>query len=341
QDPVRIAAFADAMRKAISGPITFNKREIVLTASMGLCTWNNNQTSAAELMKDAELALHQAKRFGGDRIEPFRPAFRSLGTDKLQLEADLRRSVDNGELSLAYQPIVSLTDGSIAGFEALVRWVHPRRGVIPPSDFIPIAENSGLIVQIGLFAMQMAASDLKEWLKQVDKDDLFVSVNLSSRQLMRQDLVADVRSVLTRANLPPENFRLELTESLVMSNPEQAASVLQRLKETGIGLSLDDFGTGYSSLSYLTRFPFDTMKIDRSFLDSDAPQRLVLLRSLINMARDLGLKVVAEGVADEASAEQLAIAGCEYVQSYMFGEPMSGPQALMVLKEQNPLAAAS
>lgn len=340
QDPVRIAAFADAMRKAISAPITFAKREIMLTASMGLCSWNSNQTSAAELMKDAELALHQAKRFGGDRIEPFRPAFRSLGTDRLQLEADLRRAVENGELSLAYQPIVRLSDGEIGGFEALVRWEHPRRGTIPPSDFIPIAENSGLIVQIGLFAMQTAAGDLREWLKQIGKDDLFVSVNLSSRQLMRQDLVADVRSVLTRANLPAANFRLELTESLVMSNPEQAASVLQRLKEIGIGLSLDDFGTGYSSLSYLTRFPFDTMKIDRSFLDKDTPQRLVLLRSLINMARDLGLKVVAEGVADEASAEHLAVSGCDYVQSFMFGEPMTGPQALTVLKQQNPLVTA-
>ena len=157
---------------------------------------------------------------------------------------------------------------------------------------------------------------------------------------MRQDLVADVRSVLSRTNLPPSNFRLELTESLVMSNPEQAAFVLKRLRETGIGLSLDDFGTGFSSLSYLTRFPFDTLKIDRSFLDSDSPQRVVLLRSIVNMARDLGLKVVAEGVAEVQIAEDLAEAGCDFVQSFMFGEPMEPQAALQAIKDQNPLVAA-
>ena len=188
--------------------------------------------------------------------------------------------------------------------------------------------------------MQSAASDLKAWLGETAKDDLFVSVNLSSRQLMRQDLVADVRSVLSRTSLPPDNFRLELTESLVMSNPEQAASVLRRLRETGIGLSLDDFGTGFSSLSYLTRFPFDTLKIDRSFLETDSPQRIVLLRSIVNMARDLGLKVVAEGVAETQVAQDLADAGCDFVQSFLFGEPMEPQAALQAIKEQNPLVAA-
>ncbi|WP_428674648.1 EAL domain-containing protein [Roseibium sp.] len=333
QDPARIATFADAVRKAISAPISFAKREIVLTASIGLVTWTSNQGSAEELVKDAELALYQAKRFGGDRIEPFRPAFRTMGTDRLQIEADLRRAIDRGELKMAYQPIVRLGDERIAGFEALIRWEHPRRGTIPPGDFIPIAENSGLIVNLGLFAMQTAAADMVSWLKQVDNDDLFVSVNLSSRQLMRQDLVSDVRSVLKRVSLDPRHFRLELTESLVMSNPEQAAHVLRKLKETGIGLSLDDFGTGYSSLSYLTRFPFDTMKIDRSFVEDNGPQGNVLLRSIVNMARELGLKVVVEGVADKEGAEDLRAMDCEYVQSFLFGEPLSPEQAIVRLKE--------
>ena len=341
QEPARIAAFADAVRKAISGPITFAKREIVLTASIGLVTWTSNQTSAEELVKDAELALYQAKRFGGDRIEPFRPAFRSMGTDRLQVEADLRRAIDRGELKLAYQPIVNLMDGSIAGFEALVRWEHPRRGTVPPSDFIPVAESSGLIVNLGLFAMQTAASDMVNWLKQVPGDDLFVSVNLSSRQLMRQDLVSDVRSVLKRASLDPRHFRLELTETLVMSNPEQAAHVLRKLKELGIGLSLDDFGTGYSSLSYLNRFPFDTMKIDRSFVENSAPQGGILLRSIVNMARELGLKVVVEGVANEEGAEELRAMHCEFAQSFHFGEPVPADQAVARLKESRAEPAAS
>ena len=183
QDPARIAAVADAIKHAINNPITFAKREIVLTASIGLITWTTAQTSAEDMVKDAELAMHQAKRFGGDRIEPFRPAFRTVGTDRLQFESDLRRAIERHEFTLAYQPIVRLEDGSVAGFEALLRWDHPRRGMIPPGDFIPVAENCGLIVQLGLFAMQQAAEDLATWQKQIGDAPLSVSVNLSSRQL--------------------------------------------------------------------------------------------------------------------------------------------------------------
>ncbi|WP_296738907.1 EAL domain-containing protein, partial [Mesorhizobium sp.] len=317
QDPARIAAVADAIKHAINNPITFAKREIVLTASIGLITWTTAQTSAEDMVKDAELAMHQAKRFGGDRIEPFRPAFRTVGTDRLQFESDLRRAIERREFTLAYQPIVRLEDGSVAGFEALLRWDHPRRGMIPPADFIPVAENCGLIVQLGLFAMQQAAEDLATWQKQIGDAPLSVSVNLSSRQLIRRDLVSDVRSVIARANLKPRCFRLELTESLVMDNPEQTSHVLTKLKQLGIGLSLDDFGTGYSSLSYLTRFPFDTIKIDKSFIDDATPKRAVLLKSMVNMAHELGLSVVAEGISDESDALELRQMGCEYVQSFM------------------------
>jgi len=340
QDPARIAGVADAIKQAIKAPINFAKREIVLTASIGLITWTNEQNRAEDMVKDAELAMHQAKRFGGDRIEPFRPAFRSVGTDRLQLESDLRRAVERKEFTLAYQPIVRLEDGSVAGFEALLRWEHPRRGTIPPSDFIPVAESCGLIVQLGLFAMQRAADDLAGWQKQIGDVPLSVSVNLSSRQLIRRDLVSDVRSVLARSNLKPRCFRLELTESLVMDNPEQTNHVLTKLKQLGIGLSLDDFGTGYSSLSYLTRFPFDTIKIDKSFLDDSTPKRAVLIKSMVNMAHELGLSVVAEGISDENDALELRQMGCEYVQSFMFGAPAAGDAVLRMLKEQYPLAQA-
>jgi diguanylate cyclase (GGDEF)-like protein/PAS domain S-box-containing protein len=340
QDPARIAGVADAIKQAIRAPINFAKREIVLTASIGLITWTNSQNTAEDMVKDAELAMHQAKRFGGDRIEPFRPAFRSVGTDRLQLESDLRRAAERKEFTLAYQPIVRLEDGTVAGFEALLRWDHPRRGSIPPSDFIPVAENCGLIVQLGLFAMQRAAEDLASWQKQIGDTPLSVSVNLSSRQLIRRDLVSDVRSVIARANLKPRCFRLELTESLVMDNPEQTNHVLTKLKQLGIGLSLDDFGTGYSSLAYLTRFPFDTIKIDKSFVDDATPKRAVLLKSMVNMAHELGLSVVAEGIADENDALELRQMGCEYVQSFMFGAPIPGDQVLKMLREQYPLAQA-
>lgn len=340
QEPGRIAAVADAIKHAINAPITFAKREIVLTASVGLISWTSEQTSAEDMVKDAELAMQQAKRFGGDRIEPFRPAFRTVGSDRLQFESDLRRAVERKEFALAYQPIVRLEDNSIAGFEALLRWDHPRRGMIPPADFIPVAESCGLIVPLGLFAMQKAAEDLAGWQKQIGDAPLSVSVNLSSRHLIRRDLVSDVRSVIARANLKPRCFRLELTESLVMDNPEQAVHVLNKLKHLGVGLSLDDFGTGYSSLSYLTRFPFDTIKIDKSFVDDSTPKRSVLLRSMVNMAHELGLSVVAEGISDQSDALELRQMGCEYVQSFMFGPPVAGDMVLRMLKEQYPLAQA-
>jgi diguanylate cyclase (GGDEF)-like protein/PAS domain S-box-containing protein len=340
QDPARIAAVADAIRQAIRAPIAFAKREIVLTPSIGLISWTTPQATASDMVKDAELAMFQAKRFGGDRTEPFRPAFRSVGTDRLQLESDLRRALERKELTLAYQPIVRLEDQSIAGFEALIRWEHPRRGTIPPADFVPIAESCGLIVPIGLFVMQQAAEDLAGWQKQIGDVPLSVSVNLSSRQLLRRDLVNDVSSVIARSGIKPRCFRLELTESLVMDNPEQSNHVLNRLANLGIGLSLDDFGTGYSSLAYLTRFPFDTIKIDKSFVDDTSPKRVVLLKSMVNMAHELGLSVVAEGVTDESDALQLRQMGCEYVQSFAFGQPQPAEATFRLLKEQFPLAQA-
>ncbi|WP_312796154.1 putative bifunctional diguanylate cyclase/phosphodiesterase [Tianweitania sp.] len=334
QEPARIAAVAEAIRQAVRAPVTFAKREIVLTPSIGLISWSSTQNAAEDMLKDAELAMHQAKRFGGDRIEPFRPAFRSVGTDRLTLEADLRRAIERNELSLAYQPIIRLEDRSLAGFEALLRWEHPRRGAISPSDFIPVAEGCGLIVQLGLLSMTRAAEDLAEWQKHLRDTPIFVSVNLSSRQLLRRDLVSDVRSVIARSGLQPRHFRLELTESLVMDSPEQSAHVLGKLKQLGIGLSIDDFGTGYSSLSYLTRFPFDTIKIDKSFLDDESPKRGVLLKSMVAMAHDLGLSVVAEGVADEEDAELLRKMGCEYAQSFLFGPPIPAEIVQKILKEQ-------
>ncbi len=336
QEPARIASVADAVRQAIRSPVTFARREIVLTPSIGLVSWTSAQNAAEEMLKDAELAMYQAKRFGGDRIEPFRPAFRSIGTDRLQMESDLRRAVERKELSLVYQPIVRLEDSSIAGFEALLRWEHPRRGAIPPADFIPIAESCELIVPLGLFAMSQAAEDLYAWQKQLGDLPLFMSVNLSSRQLIRRDLVGDVRSIIARSNIKPRCFRLELTESLVMDNPEQSAHVLGKLKKLGIGLSLDDFGTGYSSLAYLTRFPFDTIKIDKSFVDDPSSKGDVLLKSMITMAHELGLSVVAEGVSEKRDLKALRQVGCEYAQSFHFGPPADAEASLRLLMEQYP-----
>ncbi len=337
RDPSKVADFADAVSKAIMVPLNFANREIILTASIGLASWVDQEENAAGLLNDAELAMYKAKRAGGNRVEPFRPAFRSFGTDRLQLETDLRRALERKELSLAYQPIVRLGDAEIAGFEALMRWDHPKRGNIPPSEFIPIAEMSDLIIPLGMYALERATNDLMNWQHQSGDLPIFVSVNLSSAQLLSNDLYNDVRTLLTRTHCDARNIKLELTESMVMENPEQARLVLSKLREIGLGLALDDFGTGYSSLAYLTRFPFDTIKLDKALVVGSNEKRSILLRSVISMARDLGMQVVAEGIESDEDAEELAQMGCDYGQSFLFGPPIGADSVQKLLKERFPL----
>lgn len=337
QEPAKVAAFAEGISRAIMVPINFGQQEIILTASVGLVTWVDEMASPLELIKDAELAMYQAKRVGGNRIEPFRPAFRSAGADKLQIESDLRRALERNEIAMVYQPIVDIETAEIAGFEALMRWEHPRKGNIPPSEFIPIAETSDLINQLGMHALEQSCEDIASWYRTLGQIPIFMSVNLSSAQLLRNDLYADIRGVLTKTGFKEQNLKLELTESVVMHNPEQAARILARLKDLGIQLALDDFGTGHSSLSYLTRFPFDTIKIDQSLVRDTGEKQLVLLRSIISMARDLGMTIVAEGIETEEDAEELAELGCDYAQSFLFGPPISSAAVLKLLREHFPL----
>ena len=337
RDPAKVADFADAISKAIMVPINFANREIILTASIGLTSWIDQQETAVGLLSDSELAMYRAKRAGGNRVEPFRPAFRNFGTDRLQIESDLRRAIERKELSLVYQPIVRLDDAEVAGFEALMRWEHPKRGSIPPSEFIPIAEASDIIGPLGLFAMEQATNDLMSWQRQTGELPLFVSVNLSSAQLLNNDLYDDVRALLAKTHCDPSRIKLELTESMVMENPEQARLVLTKLHDAGLGLALDDFGTGYSSLSYLTRFPFDTIKLDKSLVRDESDKRAVLLRSVISMAREMNMHVVAEGIESEEDALELAKMGCSYGQSFIFGPPMGTDSVLRLLKERFPL----
>jgi diguanylate cyclase (GGDEF)-like protein/PAS domain S-box-containing protein len=335
QEPDRIVALADSLRKAVRAPITFGDREIFLTCSVGIAFFEGGKQAVEDMVTNAEIALNHAKRLGGDRQEVFRPILRPLDKNIVDLEADLREAIKKETLGVYFQPIIRLEDQSVAGFEVLARWNHAKRGKISPSEFIPVAEQSGLINELGIYMLDKGAQQLAFWQREFPlPQPLFASVNLSSRQLLKQDLINDVKAVLSRTSLTPGTLKLELTESLVMSNPEYSAKVLERLRGLGAGLSLDDFGTGHSSLSYLQRFPFDTIKIDQSFVKPNGSSaRPVLLRTIVAMGHDLGMSVVAEGAESENDALELYQLGCEYAQGFYFGEAVTAAEATKILRK--------
>ena len=330
RDPERVMSFAEMMRRALATPVTHAERELFLTGSIGVALHDQTaDTRREDVIRKAEIAMAHAKRQGGNRIEIFKPTMQTGRDDRLALAGDLRRALERGEMKVLFQPVVRLEDRTVAGFEALLRWDHPRLGRLSPATFIPIAEETGLITELGGFALERAAQELAAWQSALDVEPpIFAAVNVSSRQLLRHDFLNEVKTALARSGVLPGSLKLELTESLVMENPEYAAQMLTRLKDLGAGLALDDFGTGYSSLSYLQRFPFDTVKIDQSFVRALARgQEPVILRSIVRLSEELGMDVVAEGAESEEEAAALEALGCDYAQGFVFGEPMSPLQA--------------
>jgi diguanylate cyclase (GGDEF)-like protein/PAS domain S-box-containing protein len=330
QEPQRIMALADLVRRAVSTPITHGERQIYLTGSVGVALLDETSLNDKEaFIRNAELASIHAKRTGRDRVEIYRASMRNTPHDRFNLSNDLRRAIERNELEVQFQPIVRLEDRSIAGFEALVRWNHPRLGRLPPGEFISIAEETGLIVDLGLFVLETTARELSSWQQALVVDPpIFASVNVSSRQLIRQDILQDLKTVLMRYPCQRGSLKLEITETLVMENPEYAAQILEKARELGAGLALDDFGTGFSSLSYLQRFPFDTLKIDQSFVrHDDTGKRPLILRSIVGLAHDLGMDIVAEGAESEADTVELFQLGCQFAQGYVFGPAISIDQA--------------
>ncbi|MEQ1614438.1 MAG: EAL domain-containing protein, partial [Hyphomicrobiaceae bacterium] len=324
QDPRELAMLAERVRRSLRSPIKIAGQDIVLTASIGIAAFGANGMTPEDLLKDAEIAMYRAKRGGADRIEIFKPEMRADRDDRVAIESDLRRALEKRQLRVLYQPIIYLPTEELAGFEALVRWEHPKLGMLNPAEFIPIAEQSDLIVKLGSYVLTEAAAQVARWHKELPRNEnaLFVSVNVSSRQLFRQDLVQEIRHFLGRNLVPAGSLRLEVTESLVMENPEQAIEILELLRGAGALLSLDDFGTGYSSLAYLQRFPFDTIKIDKELVqgaNSDGTGSPIV-RSIVALAQELGRKVVAEGVERAEDVTFLRSIGAEYAQGFYYGE---------------------
>jgi diguanylate cyclase (GGDEF)-like protein len=334
-DARELAMLAEQVRRSLRAPINIAGQEIVLTASIGIALYDGPDEDPAELLREAEIAMYRAKRAGPDKIEIFKASMRAETDGRLALEGDLRRAIDKRQLRLVYQPIFYLPTEQLAGFEALLRWEHPSLGTLNPTDFVPVAEESDLIVKLGSYVLSSAVRETVRWHKELPRPEspLFVGVNVSSRQLFRPELVKDVRHILGRAVIPKGSLRLEITESLVMENPEKATAVLRQLADAGAGLALDDFGTGYSSLSYLNQFTFDTIKIDRSFLHAgENGAGSVILRSVVALAHELGKKVVVEGVETEDDVILVRSIGCEYGQGFYYGEPMSEREVLQLLR---------
>jgi len=335
EDSRNLAALAERIRRSLRAPIPLGTQEIVLTGSIGVALWDNSTIEDGELLKDAEIAMYRAKRTGADRIVAFEPGMRRDRDDRIQIESDLRKALDKSQLKVLYQPIIYLPTKELAGFEALVRWEHPRLGLLNPVSFVPVAEESDLIIKLGSHVLLRAAKDAARWQTELPRVDrpLFVSVNVSSRQIFRPESVQEIRHILGRNIVPRGGLRLEVTETLVMENPEQSAEVLEMLRGAGAELALDDFGTGYSSLAYLQRFPFDTVKIDRELVRSSATaQGAAIMRSIVALVHELGKRVVAEGVEQKDEAAFLRSIGCEYAQGYHFGEPIPERDVLQLLK---------
>ena len=325
-DEAEAIQIAERIQKELSIPFALNGREVFTTISMGIAPSSTGYANAEDILRDADTAMYRAKASGKARYEIFDTAMHARALNLLQMETDMRRAVEREEFFLHYQPIVSLENFALRGFEALVRWQHPERGYISPMDFIPVAEETGLIIPLGEWVLREACRQMQRWQKLFPSDTpLFISVNLSSKQFGQSDLIEKAATIFHETGINPRTIKLEITESVVMENIETATEMLKQLRALGVQLSIDDFGTGYSSLSYLHRFPIDTLKIDRSFVTrmSGQNENTEIVRTIVVLAQNLGMDVVAEGVETNDQLRLLRELGCENGQGYFFSKPVN------------------
>ncbi|MDB4950109.1 MAG: Ammonium transporter, Amt family [Gemmatimonadetes bacterium] len=321
---VEATRLAERVQEAVAAPFEVGGVEVFSAASVGIAHSSTRYAHAEEAVRDAVIAMYRSRDAGKGQYEVFDHAMHAQALARLRMETDLRRAVERGELRVHYQPIVMLQTGRIAGFEALVRWMHPELGLVLPDDFIPLAEETGLIVPIGLWVLREACLQLTRLQTGVCRDqDVTVAVNLSVKQVAQPDLVERVAEVLAETGIDPRRLKLEITESVIMHDPEAITGMLHRLKALGIQLHIDDFGTGYSSLHYLHRLPLDALKIDRSFLSEHAGgPNLQLVRAIVAMAHALDVVVVTEGVESAELLEEMRTLRCEYAQGFFFSRPL-------------------
>jgi diguanylate cyclase (GGDEF)-like protein/PAS domain S-box-containing protein len=327
---------AERIMKALAAPFVVGNKEVFTSTSIGIALSNPSYQHAEELIRDADTAMYRAKSLGKSRFEVFDADMRAIVMARLELETDLRHALGRGELRNYYQPIVALESGEIMGFESLMRWEHPTRGMLSPDKFISLAEDTGLIRELGWWGLSEACRRLKAWKANLPADrDLFMSVNLSMKQFVQAKLVENIAEMLKELDLSPTNLKLEITESAVMEDPIAAVEMLQQMKDLGIRLAIDDFGTGYSSLSYLHRFPLDMLKIDRSFISgiSETVNEMEIARTIMPLARNLRLDVVAEGVETAEQVLELRKLKCKYAQGFYFSKPLSPDEAEALMTE--------
>jgi diguanylate cyclase (GGDEF)-like protein len=321
---------ADRICSSVQEPLAWNGEELVISMSAGIALATSAMLTPETLLRDADAAMYTAKRERRTRCAVYVATMRDKAAGRLDTEMSLRRSIEDGDLRLHYQQIVSLVDGRVLGHEALVRWAHPTRGLVAPDQFITIAEESGLIVPLGAWVLREACRQAKKFQTRDERwADLTMSVNLSGRQLGQVDLADMVGSALREAELSPEHLQLEMTESVLMDDAATTITILQTLKDLGLRLGVDDFGTGYSSLAYLRRFPVDVLKIDRSFIDGlgNDLEDSAIVAALVSLADTLGLTTIAEGVETDLQRESLLVLGCTRAQGYLFGRPVAAHDA--------------
>lgn len=330
---------AERIQQALTRPFILNGHEVYVTTSIGITLSSTGYEDPENVLRDADTAMYRAKESGKARFEVFDSSMHSHAVALLQLENDLRRAIERREFNVYYQPIINLETDHVAGFEALVRWYHPDRGLVPPDEFIGIAEETGLIVELGHMVLREACRQLREWQSLLGRKSLTVAVNLSAKQFAQANLITQVKEILQETGLEAQYLKLEITETVVMENAEVARTMLSQLCALGVQLSIDDFGTGYSSLSYLHRFPVKTLKIDRSFIGRMGAngENCEVVKTINTLANNLGMSVVAEGIETEDQLAQLKSMGCSYGQGYIFSRPLMAQAATLFVQEQQTL----